>query len=487
MSLKKETLSGVVWTTLQQFSNRIVSFVVTLILSRLLFPEDFGTIAVFGVFMGIVGTIIDGGLTSSIIRSDNIDDEDLSTVFYFNIVASSVLYIVMFFCSPLIASFYKMPELTLIIRVFSVRFIIGSFGAIQNTLLTKEMNFKKMFYIGLPGLIVNAVVGVVMAYMGFGVWSLVFNGIASGIVGSTILWLTSDWRPKFVFNKTKFKYHFSFGYKLTLSSMLDTMFSNIYTIVIGKLFKPYDVGLVDKASGLRMLPIDVISSPLNRVTYPLFAKIKNDNVALRNVYTKLMKTVIYMVAPMMIGMAVLSVPIFRFLFTEKWVPAAPYFCILCISGILYPIHAYNLNILQVKGRSDLFLSLEIIKKCLTVLALFLTFRFGIKAMLWGSVVNSVLALGINSYHSGKFIKYNIFYQIIDMMPSIIVASVMGLLVWFLDNSYFFEYSDLFRIVVSSAIGCFVYWSISYIFRLKELDYVMDLFKLGTKKIINKNN
>lgn len=383
MSLKQEALSSVVWTTIQQFSNRIVGFFVTLILSRLLLPEHFGTIAVFGVFMGIANVIINGGLGSSIVRSDNITDEDLSTVFHFNMVASILVYIIMFCCSPLVASFYNMPELTLIIRVYSIRFIIAPLGGVQWLLLAKEMNFKKMFFVSLPGTIVNAIVGISMAYMGFGIWSLVFNGIISGLVGAIILWITCSWHPKFVFNKSKFKYHFNFGYKLTLASILDTFFSNIYTIVIGKLFKPVDVAFFDKADNLKMLPVDVISSPLNMVSYPLFSKIKDDNVALKNVYSKFMRTIIYLVAPLMILMAIMAVPIFRFMFTEKWVPAAPYFCILCISGILYPIHAYNLNILQVKGRSDLFLLLEIIKKVLTVLILILTFKFGIKALLCG--------------------------------------------------------------------------------------------------------
>ena len=474
MSLKQKTISGVVWTFAQQFGSQIISFAVSLILARILLPSDFGTIAIFSVLMGIGSVLIDSGLTNSLIRTQDVDDTDLSTVFYFNFVVSFIVYLLIVVTAPFVADFFNIPALTNIIRVYAIILPVGAFSAIQRTLLTKRMDFKTQLKIQLPSLIVGGISGIVFALSGFGVWSLVYMAIIQSVLSSLQFWLYSKWRPKRVFDRSKFKFHFNFGYKLALSGLLDIIFQNIYTIVIGKVFNATQLGYYNKANSLQQLPVTSITGPINKVTYPLFAEIQDDNVRLKNVYRKLMTTVIFIIAPLLIIMGVLGEPLFRFLFTEKWLPAVPYFQILCIVGILLPIHSYNLNVLKVKGRSDLFLKLEIIKKILTVIAVAVTFQFGIIFMLWGRVASSFIGLAINRHYSGKYLDYSLWKQLADLLPSILLSVVVGAIILFLDKYLWIVSSDFIRLFVGGISGILLYIGFAFILKFKELTDVKEI-------------
>mgnify|MGYP000984404723 CR=1 FL=1 len=474
MSLKQKTISGVVWTFAQQFGSQIISFAVSLILARILLPSDFGTIAIFSVLMGIGSVLIDSGLTNSLIRTQDVDDTDLSTVFYFNFVVSFIVYLLIVVTAPFVADFFNIPALTNIIRVYAIILPVGAFSAIQRTLLTKRMDFKTQLKIQLPSLIVGGISGIVFALSGFGVWSLVYMAIIQSVLSSLQFWLYSKWRPKRVFDRSKFKFHFNFGYKLALSGLLDIIFQNIYTIVIGKVFNATQLGYYNKANSLQQLPVTSITGPINKVTYPLFAEIQDDNVRLKNVYRKLMTTVIFIIAPLLIIMGVLGEPLFRFLFTEKWLPAVPYFQILCIVGILLPIHSYNLNVLKVKGRSDLFLKLEIIKKILTVIAVAVTFQFGIIFMLWGRVATSFIGLAINCHYSGKYLDYSLWKQLADLLPSILLSVVVGAIILFLDKYLWIVSSDFIRLFVGGISGILLYIGFAFILKFKELTDVKEI-------------
>lgn len=462
------------WTFAQQFGSQIISFMVSLILARILLPSDFGTIAAFNVLMGIGGVLINSGLTNSLIRTSNVDDTDLSTVFYFNLVVSIIIYVLILITAPLVAVFFKISELTNIIRVYAIILPVGAFSAIQGTLLTKKMDFKTQLKIQLPSLIVGGVSGIAFALTGFGVWSLVYMAIIQSVISSIQYWLYSKWRPKRVFDKNKFKFHFNFGYKLALSGLINIIFQNIYIIVIGKLFNPTQLGFYNKAHSLQQLPVTSITGPLNKVTYPLFAEIQDDDERLRSVYRRLMKTVIFITAPLLTMMGVLGEPMIRFLFTEKWLPAAPYFQILCIVGVLYPIHVYNLNILQVKGRSDLFLKLEIIKKIATIMVMTVSFRFGIIGLLWGQVAISVFSLIINCHYSGKYLNYNLWKQLRDILPMISLSATLGGILLFLDKSVWGIYSDFIRLSVGGISGLLFYIAFSYIFKFEELNNAKEI-------------
>ena len=474
MSIKKKAVSGAFWTTIQTFSSQGIGFIVSIILARLLEPEQFGLIGMLGVVMALSNTIINGGLTQSLIRSSNLVEEDYSTVFFFNLIGSLFIYFIVFLSAPFIADFYKQEQLESVIKVYCLTLIINAFSTVQMTRLTKSMDFKIQMKISIPSLIIGSSVGILLAYSGFGVWSLVWSALIQSLVATIQLWYSSKWRPLWVFSRDKFYFHFHFGFKLMFSGILDTLFTNAYTIIIGKFFSSSQVGYYNRANALQMLPVSNLSSIITRVSFPLFAQIKEDNLRLKNIYKKIMQLVIYLVAPTLIFMAVLAEPLFRFLFTEKWLPAVPYFQILCLNGILYPIHSYNLQILTVKGRSDLFLKLEIIKKIITLLALVVSFQFGIFGLLYGSVITSIICFFINTHYSGKFLHYSSWEQMKDLLPIVLLSFLIGLLVFVFDSFLFIELNDLLRLVIGSVIGILLYLISSFIFKMSSFTELKNL-------------
>ncbi len=478
MSLRKQAFSGVWWTYAQQFSTQGISFLVSIVLARLLMPAEFGLIGMIGIFIAVGTTLIDSGFTQSIIRSPDLDQEDYSTVFFFNLGCSIVVYAVIYFAAPYIADFYHQPVLKSIVRVYCLSFIIAAFSAVQNTRLTKLLDFKTQMIVALPSLLGGSVIGIALAYYGYGVWSLVWMNLAQTFLNTVQLWRKSGWVPSMSFNMKKFKTHFVFGYKLTISGLLNTIFNNIYQIVIGRYFSTAQVGYFTRANSVTQLPVSTISSALNKVTFPLFAAIQDDHERLKRAYKMIMQMVVFLIAPILIFLGVLAEPTFRFLFTDKWLPAVPYFQILCFTGILYPIHVYNLNVLSVKGRSDLFLKLEIIKKVLIVVTVAVSIRFGIFALLWSQVVVSIVAFYINTYYSGRIINYSSMQQARDIAPAVILAMFSGLAVFGLDY-YLKEYQqiDIIRMLLGGIFGGSIYLFGAYIFKFDSLKEIMNiLFK-----------
>lgn len=477
MSLKKQALSGVFWSSLQLFGTQGIGLVVSIILARLLLPAEFGLIAMLGIFMGLAATLINSGLTTSLIRTENLDEEDYSTVFFFNLGVSCFLYGLIVLLAPYIASFYNQPVLTPVVRVYSITFVINAFSAIQVTRLNKYMDFKTQLKVSIPSLLIGCAVGVTMAYMGYGVWSLVWSAIIQSVASTMQLWYFANWKPLWVFNVEKFKFHFNYGIKLMFSGILDLLFTNAYTIIIGKFFAPAQVGFYNRAENLQMFPVSAINSIIGKVTFPLFATIQNDDELLKMVYKKIMQMVLFLVTPTLVLMAVVAEPLFRLLLTEKWLPAVPYFQILCFNGILYPIHSYNLQILVVKGRSDLFLKLEIVKKILTVVIILISFQFGIYGLLYGSVIGSVLCFFINTHYSGKFLNYTAWQQTKDILPIIFVSIGVGGLVLVSDlvlqNHYFI---DFFRLAFGSVLGIVLYILAAYLFKLSSLFELITIVK-----------
>lgn len=477
MSLKKQALSGVKWTFIQQFGVQGIGFIVSIVLARLLEPEEFGLIAMITIFIGIGNALLNAGLGSSLIRSKELNEEDYSTVFYFNLVVSVIVYLITYFAAPYIAQFYKQDILIGLIRWLTLTFIINAFAIIQTTRLTKIMDFKTQTIVAIPSLIIGGIVGVIMAYQNYGVWSLIGFNLVKSLANTIQLWLHTKWKPLWVFNKEKFKHHFNFGYKLTLSSILDTIFTNAYTIIIGKFFPAAQVGFYQRANSLQMYPVGTISAIMGKVTYPLFAQIQDDNDRLKSVYKKILQMNIYILAPLLIVAGVLAEPLFRFLFTEKWLPAAPYFQIILITGILYPIHAFNLNILNIKGRSDLFLKLEILKKAMIIVVIAIGINYGIIGLLYGRIVTSVVAFFINTHYSGKFISYSAWEQIKDVIPIFALSIFTGILVFLFD--YYTKnilHYDFLRLALSSIIAFIFYISSSHYFKLKSLAEIINIIK-----------
>lgn len=476
MSLRKQATTGLIWTFSQQFGNQLIGFAVSLVLARILLPAEFGLIGMIAVFVAVGDTLLKSGLTQSIVRSKDVDNEDLSTVFFFNLAASLLIYILIYFTAPLIAEFYNQPLLKDILRLFCLTFVLGGLSAVQSARLTKIMKFKTKALISIPATIVAGIVGVYLAYSGFGVWSLVWSALSGSVVSTVLYWKFSNWKPQWVFNVKKFKYHFNFGYKITLAGLLETIFNNIYLIIIGKFYSASQVGFYTRADTMKQLPITNIANALNQVTFPLFSKIQDDDIKLKAIYKQLMQMVVFIISPVLIFSAVLAEPLFRFLFTEKWLPAVPYFQILCVTGILYPIHAYNLNILKVKGRSDLLLKLEIIQKIIIIVTVAVAINFGIIALLYGQIIISLIAFFINTHYTGKFLKYTALEQSKDILPIILLATFAGAIIFLIDLYQLSSELDLVRLMIGGLIGIVVYGGSSFLLGISSINELKKMIR-----------
>jgi teichuronic acid exporter len=477
MSIRNKAISSVLWTSINTLGTQGVSFVVSLFLARLLSPAEFGLIAMMTLFIGIGNVLVNGGMATSLIRTTDVDDEDFTAVFYFNLITSICVYLLVFIFSHSVALFYDQPVLEKLIKVYSLTFIIDAFSRVQATILSKNLEFKTEMRINIPALLASGLVGISMAFLGFGVWSLVFSAITNSFFVSMQLWLRSTWRPILNINIKKLKRHWEFGYKLLVSELIATFFNNLYSIIIGKYFLPTQVGFFQRADTLKQLPVGIIGSILNKVTLPLFSTMQNDDKQLKEYYSRLMKIVVYIVSPTLFFMAALAIPLIRLLFTKTWLPTVPYFQVLCLNGILYPIHAYNLNILYVKGRSDLFLKLEVIKKTIAIVVILISLNFGIYGLLWGSVVVSFVSFFVNTYYSGQFINYALLDQIKDVLPYILFGLLIAIFVHQIDIRINHQYSDFVRIFLGGIMATLVFFGISHFFKFSAYN---DLKKLLLK-------
>lgn len=476
MSLKNKALTSVFWTGMQQFSGQGVRFVISVIMARLLAPEDFGVIAMLGIFMGIGNAMVDSGMASSLIRSEKVDEADYSTVFYFNLIISILLYLIFFFSAPAIALFFEVPIVEAIIKVYAISFIVSAFNTVQLARMTRDLDFKTQFVIELPSIVISGFVGIYMAYTGYGVWSLVYSVLTQNVVKAIQVWFWSSWRPAFIFSVKKFKTHFNYGYKLLLAAILEAIYSNSYAIVISKFFPLREVGFFQRAEGLKQLPVSNLTGVLNKVAFPLFSVIQEDLAKLKDTFVKISRLATYVIAPVLFIAGGLGSPLFLFLLTEKWLPAVPYFQILCLGGVLIPVHMYNLVILRVKGYSSLYLKLEVAKKVLGVIVIIISLKWGILGLVWGNSVISVLALAINTFYAQKIFNHGFLPQLKSIGPIILVALCIGVGVYQIDT-YLALYLSLFtRLLLGTFIGVTVYVLTCELLRIYQIRELLALLK-----------
>jgi len=482
MSFITEAKRGVAWTFLQQFSVQIINFVVQIILARLLLPEDFGLVAMIAIFISVGQMLSDSGMTSSLIRSKQNTEEDYGTVFITNLFVSVCIYFVVFFCAPFVSAFYKQDILTPLLRVYALVYVLSSFSAIQIAKFSKELNFKIQFIYQLPSVIVGAVVGVLMAYNDYGVWSLVGLNIAQAFSFSILLFVFYSWRPKLVFKPTLFKNHFHFGYKLTLSGLLDTIYLNLYKVLIGKYFSVSSVGFFSQADSLRLFPINQLSNVLSKVTYPLFSSIGDDNARLKRAYISSVRLVLSISSVLMLILVLVASPLFSVVFGDKWLPSVPYFQILCLASVFLPFSRYNLTILKVKGRSDLFLRVEVIKKVIGVSTLFLCLPFGIEALVWGLCVTNIMFAYINGFFSGKLIGYAVWEQVRDTL-SVILLAVIPFVAVYLLNGYLVDIlaGKLLVIVIDIILYLVLYLPLVYLLNKRLVEDLALILKSNKRE------
>lgn len=460
----------------QEASVQLINFIVQIVLARLLAPQDFGLIAMLTVFISIGNMLIDGGLTSSLIRTKELDDDDYSTVFFINFAGSLFIYLLIFFSAPYIASFYEKPLLLNVIRVYTFSLIIRSLMAVQITKLTKEMKFKKQMSLQLPSVLLGGTLGVLLAYMDYGVWSLVWMTICQTSVLTISYWLKSGWYPKLIFNTEKMKYHFNFGYKLTLVGLMNVAYKDIYNVLIGKYFTAHQLGFYNQAYTLAMFPVQQLNKALNKVTYPLFASISENNTKLKDVYKQIIQQVIFLVAPIMLCLAIVAEPLFVVVLTEKWLPGAVFFQIFCVSAIFYPLTIFNTNILKAKGRSGLIFKITFVKFLFLIPIVFLLIRIELIYLAFFQAFAVVLSFIINAEFSGRMINYGVIHQLRDLLSILCIGFLTALLVIWVDSVFFLDLTNLTRIMITGFVFAFVYLALIFIFKKSMLIQLSVLVK-----------
>lgn len=472
-SIKKQTARGVVWSAAERFSVQGTQFLIQIIMARLLTSSDYGLVGMLSIFMAISQSFIDSGFSTALVQKKNRTETDFSTVFYFNIVIGLVFYFILFFSSPLIARFYDVPILTPLTRVIALNLFIQSLTVVQRARLTIAVNFKIQAQVSIISVIISGCVGIWMAYNGYGVWAIAFQSIINSFISMILLWISTKWKPQKEFSWESFTQMFSFGSKLLISGLLDTIYNNLYTIIIGKKFSQESLGYFMRAEQFAQLPSSNIANIISRVMFPIISTIQDDNERLKHVYLKYIRLSVYIVFPLMIGVAALAKPIIYTLLTERWENSILLLQIICFAYMWYPVHAINLNLLQVKGRSDLFLRLEIIKKILGILILFITTPQGVVVMCYGIVFLWTTGLAINTYYTKRIIQIGFFTQMKEVLPILCYALSMGGIIWLstlLSDIY------ILKLIIGITVGACYYLAISYIFGSKELKEIISLIK-----------
>jgi len=472
MSLKQKTVSGLLWSFVDTIAGQGITFIVGIILARILSPREFGLIGMITVFIAVSESFINSGFSSALIRKKDCTNIDFSTVFYFNLAAGILFFLILFFTAPFIAGFFDEPQLTVIVQVLGIVLIIDSFTLIQRTILTKRIDFKLQARISVIASLGSGVIAIVMAYKGFGVWSLVAQRIAKQGLNSIFLWLWNRWKPLLVFSMQSFKELFGFGSKLLISGLIDTIYQNIYYLIIGKYFSAQELGYYTRADGFQRIPSQSLNGVIGRVSYPVLASIQDDKPRLKNNYQKLISSTMFITFILMLGMAAVAEPMIITLIGEKWRPSIIYLQMLSFVGMMYPLHALNLNMLQVSGRSDLFLKLEVIKKILAIPTIVIGVLWGIKIMILGMMVNTLIAYYLNSYWSGRFIGYSFKQQVVDILPSFGLALTMALFVYIL--GLFLPFSYLWVLIIQFIAGALFILLFCEITRFRDYLFVKEI-------------
>lgn len=466
------------WRFLERCGAQGVTFIVSIVLARLLDPTVYGTVALVTIFTTIMQVFVDSGMGNALIQKKDADELDFSSVFYFNMAMCAVLYLIMFFAAPFIASFYRMPELTAIVRVLSFIIVISGVKNVQQAYVSRHLMFKRFFFSTLGGTIGAAVIGIAMAYLGFGVWALVAQMLFNAAVDTTILWITVKWRPKKMFSFQRLKSLFSYGWKLLVSSLIDTVYNDLRQLIIGKKYSSGDLAYYNQGKKFPQLIVTNINTSIDSVLLPTMSKAQDDMAAVRSMTRRAIKTSTFLMMPAMIGLAVCAEPLVQLILTEKWLPCVLFLRIFCITYAFYPIHTANLNAIKAMGRSDLFLKLEIIKKTVGIIAILITMWISVQAMAYSFLVTTILNQIINSWPNKKLLNYSYLEQVKDMLPQIMLSLVMGAAIYAVS---FLHLSASLTLLIQIPLGVLVYWSGSKIFHVESYTYIIEMVKNFKKR------
>ena len=481
-SKNNSILKNFIWRFAERCGAQLVTFIVSIVLARILAPEDYGQIALITVFTTIMQVFVDSGLGTALIQKKDADALDFSSVFYFNFVVCLVLYAIMFMAAPIIANFYKDVSLTPIIRVISLTIVISGVKGIQQSYVSRNMLFKRFFYATLGGTVFSAFLGIGLAYAGFGVWAIVAQQLSNTAIDTLILWLTVKWRPKKMFSWKRLKGLLSFGWKMLASALLDTLYGNIRSLIIGKLYSSADLAYYNQGDKFPSVIANNINTSIDSVLLPTMAGVQDDASRVKSMTRRAIKTSTYIMAPLMMGLAFCAEPIVRLVLTDKWLPCVPFLRIFCITYMFYPIHTANLNAIKAMGRSDLFLELEIAKKIVGMTLLLSTMWFGVMAMAYSLLVSSVTSQIINSWPNRKLLNYRYWDQLKDILPSITIAILMGCCVNLVGLLHL---SNAATLLIQIPMGAVIYIGASAALHLESYEYLMGMIRPVMKKIARK--
>ncbi len=484
MNNKQSVVNNFLWRFMERCGAQGVSFIVSIVLARLLDPAVYGTVAIVSIFMLIMQVFVDSGMGNALIQKKDADDLDFSSVFWFNIAMCSFLYLIMFIAAPFIAAFYDMPELTPLVRVISLMLVISGMKNVQQAYVSRHMMFRIFFFSTLGGTITAAVVGIAMAYLGFGVWALVAQMLVNAAADTTILWITVKWRPKMIFSMTRLKGLFSYGWKLLISAVLDTVYNELRQLIIGKMYTKSDLAQFNQGQKFPQFIVNNINTSIDSVLLPTMSNAQDDPATVRNMTRRAIKTSTYLIMPFMVGLAVCAEPAVRLIITDKWLPCVPFLRMFCFSYAFYPIHTANLNAIKAMGRSDLFLILEILKKIVGLVAILSTMWISVMAMAYSMFFTSVICQMINAWPNKKLLGYSYFNQFMDMLPQIGMSLGMGAIVY---SVQFLGLSDILTLCIQIPLGAFIYLALSKTFRVESYTYVIDTVKGLLSKHKTKEN
>ena len=478
MNNSKRIVLNLIWRFSERCGAQLVTFIVSIVLARILTPKDYGSIALVTVFTTILQVFVDSGLGTALIQKKDADDLDFSSVFYFNLVVCIVLYVVMFVVAPYIARFYNDTTLTPVVRVISLTIVISGVKGIQQSYVSRHMLFKRFFFSTIGGTIFSAFLGIGMAYAGLGVWALVAQQLSNAMIDTLILWLTVNWRPKMTFSWKRLVYLLSFGWKILVSALLDTVYNNLRNLIIGKIYSSSDLAYYNQADRFPKVIITNINTAIDSVLLPSMSSVQEDHERVKSMTRRAIKTSTYIMAPLMMGLAFCATSVVQLVLTDKWLPCVPYLRIFCFTYMFCPIHTANLNAINAMGRSDLFLKLEIIKKIMGMILLLGTMRISVMAMAYSLIVSSILSQIINSWPNRRLLNYSYLEQLKDILPAILLAVGMGCIV---STVQLLGISSAVTLLIQIPLGALIYICGSKMLRLESFEYLLEMIRNFTKR------
>lgn len=470
---KMRVLSGLFWKLLERGGTQGALFIIQILLARLLSPKDYGLIVITTIFITISNVIIQNGFSIALIQKKVVDELDFNSVFYMSLFISLLLYILSFLISPYIARFYEQPELTIVLRVLALTLFSGAINSIPQAVAIRNLQFKKLFISSLGAVVISGIVGVTLAFHGFGVWALVIQQLANQMILAIILWFIIRWRPRITFSYKRIGVLFSFGWKLLLSSLIETMYRNLNSLIIGKIFEPAVLGYYDRGQQFPSVVVSYIDGSIQSVMLPVLASQQDYLNKIKEMVRRSIVTSSFVIFPMMVGLGVIADGFVRIVLTEKWIDSVPFIQIFCAIYAFFPIHTANLQAINALGRSDIFLKLEIWKKIIGFTLLFVSISFGVYAIALGQLISGLIATFINSYPNKKLLNYSYIEQIRDIVPSLMLSLVMGCLVYLVN---LFGLGLFPTLALQLIIGCISYISMAYIFRLECFMYLINTFR-----------